>query len=73
MYADVVSAIQAGMTVAPATIALGDEGWHLYNPTDNPADDAPPHVLVLENGVVIALNPAGDQVLQTLAFTGGTA
>ncbi|WP_269530855.1 hypothetical protein [Chitinimonas sp. BJYL2] len=73
MYADVVSAIQAGMTMAPAIVALGEEGWHLYNPTDTPDADAPPHVMVLENGTLLPLNPAGDQVLQTLVFTGGSA
>jgi hypothetical protein len=73
MFRDVISAIHAGCTMAPAVITRRDENWLVYNPA--PADDETldPKVLVTEDGMLMALNPAGQQVLATLAFTGGSA
>ena len=73
MYPDFVTAIQAGMPMAPVTVAQREDGWYVYNPTVQPIAEDEPHILVTEQGALMALNQGGSRVLQTLAFTGGSA
>lgn len=73
MYPDFLTAIKASLPLAPVAIAQLDEGWYAYNPTTTTITDEVPHVLLTQQGALMALNAAGTQVLQTLAFTGGHA
>ncbi|WP_374353395.1 hypothetical protein [Chitinimonas sp.] len=73
MFPDFVSAVQAGVQFAPGIVAQHQEGWCLYNPTGTLADDAPPHILLTENGMLVPLNQGGAQVLCTYAITAGHA
>lgn len=73
MYTDFLTALQAGLPHAPAIISRNEQGWFLYNPTQPPGEQDEPHVLLGENGVLMALNRGGTELLCTLAFTGGHA
>ncbi|HEY9104759.1 hypothetical protein [Chitinimonas sp.] len=73
MYADFLTAIKASLPLAPVAIAQQGDGWYAYNPTTTSVDEETPHVLLTQQGALMALNAAGTRVLQTLAFTGGHA
>ncbi|PHV11345.1 hypothetical protein [Chitinimonas sp. BJB300] len=73
MYNDFITALQAGIPLAPAIISRNEAGWYLYNPTMSPTEQDEPHVLIGENGVLMPLNRGGSELLCTLVFTGGNA